>query len=964
MAQKKIEIIIDIDNKDIQFATDKTLTLTQQIRLLKAELQKTKEGTKEFEILRNKLNETQDQFARVNAKSRELFGTLSLIPGPIGEIAGKVNGAISLLKTFSGFSFAELKSQFGGLLSDIKGILIQLGSWGESTQQLSQSNQQLSNSNEDLGSAFESVGDSAADSGAQIQRNLATTKQSIQTQSDKIKKIEENITVEKNYRDILKQQKTDLESQIQIGKEGTKQNIARRKEIDAINVELSNSRDREQKLNAEIVKTVAASNAATTAIESQTLATRAATVAATAGTAAFRILKGVLASLGIGLLIVGITTLGTKIYDWITATDRADEANQKLTETLDMLQRSLDQTQVGIQEETKLLVTRAKTAGQTADEIAQIELKSIDKRIAANKKGRELLEQEGERIQVATRITEEQRAELIKKNEELIVANSQEYTNLIVEQRQALADEELRIAEKTKKDLEKNENDKKNRREKDLENRKKELEELKQIQREADLTLMAAKDREIAIINDKYNKQIALANKYKQDTKDIEAARQKEIGEINDKYNKIDLDKTISRLDAEIELEKNKGEQGIATSKEVLQRLYDEKLAIELRNIDLSESEKEALRQKYARELEDEIKNDIKTINDLREQQLVEDLQKNRGNFDEQIRLLEEFQQQVIKSENYNGGEKLRIIEETNQKIIQAQADRFQKEKDDIDLALFDFKLNYEEYYNAQDALYVKEAERYRLLHEQKKITDAEYLKFLKENIQARNQLAQTEAENRAKFAGAIGQSLQALSGIVGEQTKAGKALAVAASLINTYASIAGQLAAFAGVPIPGYAIAQAIATGLVGFKAVRDILKTPVPGEGEGAGGGAQFNTGTIRVRSRARGGIVNGPGTSISDSIPTMLSDGEYVVNARSTRMFQPLLQKINSFGNDIPKFQMGGLVMGAQTQNGNDGNISLTDAIEQTLRREPIRTYVTSTEMSNQQQFDRIIKSRSLI
>jgi hypothetical protein len=63
--------------------------------------------------------------------------------------------------------------------------------------------------------------------------------------------------------------------------------------------------------------------------------------------------------------------------------------------------------------------------------------------------------------------------------------------------------------------------------------------------------------------------------------------------------------------------------------------------------------------------------------------------------------------------------------------------------------------------------------------------------------------------------------------------------MAVAASLINTYASIAGQIRAFSEVGIPGYAIAQAIATGAVGFANVKKIISTKVP-KSSGGGGGA----------------------------------------------------------------------------------------------------------------------------
>jgi len=105
MATKKIQIEFDLNTNEVKLAGEATLSLAQQVRILQKELSKTPEGTKEFKLLRRKLNDTKDNFDRVNAKSRELFGTLSLLPGPVGEIAGKLNGAISLMKTFSGFSF-------------------------------------------------------------------------------------------------------------------------------------------------------------------------------------------------------------------------------------------------------------------------------------------------------------------------------------------------------------------------------------------------------------------------------------------------------------------------------------------------------------------------------------------------------------------------------------------------------------------------------------------------------------------------------------------------------------------------------------------------------------------------------------------------------------------------------------------------------------------------------------------
>ncbi len=61
-----------------------------------------------------------------------------------------------------------------------------------------------------------------------------------------------------------------------------------------------------------------------------------------------------------------------------------------------------------------------------------------------------------------------------------------------------------------------------------------------------------------------------------------------------------------------------------------------------------------------------------------------------------------------------------------------------------------------------------------------------------------------------------------------------------------------------------------------------------------------------------RAYGGYISGPGGSRSDLIPAMLSNGEYVVNARSTARYRNLLERINAEGN---KFADGGAADGSR-------------------------------------------------
>jgi len=57
-----------------------------------------------------------------------------------------------------------------------------------------------------------------------------------------------------------------------------------------------------------------------------------------------------------------------------------------------------------------------------------------------------------------------------------------------------------------------------------------------------------------------------------------------------------------------------------------------------------------------------------------------------------------------------------------------------------------------------------------------------------------------------------------------------------------------------------------------------------------------------TVKSAKFATGGLVTGPGSSTSDSIPAQLSNGESVMNAKTTSMFGPLLSSLNQAGGGI--------------------------------------------------------------
>jgi hypothetical protein len=101
-----------------------------------------------------------------------------------------------------------------------------------------------------------------------------------------------------------------------------------------------------------------------------------------------------------------------------------------------------------------------------------------------------------------------------------------------------------------------------------------------------------------------------------------------------------------------------------------------------------------------------------------------------------------------------------------------------------------------------------------------------------------RKQIAEDEANNRIQLTQAIGTALGSLSDVVGRETAAGKALAIAQATINTFLGITEVWKSKAVLPEPfntATKIAATVTTAAGGFAAVRNIAKTKVPGGGGG---------------------------------------------------------------------------------------------------------------------------------
>jgi hypothetical protein len=113
-----------------------------------------------------------------------------------------------------------------------------------------------------------------------------------------------------------------------------------------------------------------------------------------------------------------------------------------------------------------------------------------------------------------------------------------------------------------------------------------------------------------------------------------------------------------------------------------------------------------------------------------------------------------------------------------------------------------------------------------------KLITEEQYNAGVAANAKARTDIDKKEAETKVQLLQMTSQALTQAADILGKETAAGKTLAVAGALINTYQGIAAGVKL--GFPLAIPAVAMAAATG---FSAVKNILAVKTPG---GSSGGA----------------------------------------------------------------------------------------------------------------------------
>lgn len=166
--------------------------------------------------------------------------------------------------------------------------------------------------------------------------------------------------------------------------------------------------------------------------------------------------------------------------------------------------------------------------------------------------------------------------------------------------------------------------------------------------------------------------------------------------------------------------------------------------------------------------------------------------------------------------------------------------------------------------------------------------------------VDAKQALANYEVEIEEKKMQAVAAIMGGLGGLLEELSEENKEFAVAAKVLAIAEIMIQQ----------GVAVANAIRTATQSSATWVDMLVAIA------ASVTAVTTTMTTAIKSVksakfSTGGYVSGPGTSTSDSIPAMLSDGESVNAALPTSMFAPIYSALNQLGGGAP-------IVAAQSSN----------------------------------------------
>lgn len=271
-------------------------------------------------------------------------------------------------------------------------------------------------------------------------------------------------------------------------------------------------------------------------------------------------MKTALIATGIGALVVAVGTL-IAYWDELSAMFGDTEREiKRINDVVDDLKTKLSQ----FDEDNNFIVRLAEASGKAKDEILKLRQEQAKLAFEEAERAKQQAElnlekakkedwhwngkseevSEAERVFKETLEIEQARWKaLVKANEDITVYNEEQKTKKREDEKKE-ADEKLKKSNETAK--------------KELEATKKNEEEIKkkaeEIRKEALLSLMADKEKELAVLEDDYKKKKAILESANEDYQALTQSFNKAVDEVNEKYKGLGGKELITTLNAEIKV--------------------------------------------------------------------------------------------------------------------------------------------------------------------------------------------------------------------------------------------------------------------------------------------------------------------------------------------------------------------------------------------------------------------------
>ncbi|MDE7148986.1 MAG: hypothetical protein K2O01_01035, partial [Bacteroidales bacterium] len=383
--------------------------------------------------------------------------------------------------------------------------------------------------------------------------------------------------------------------------------------------------------------------------------------------------------------------------------------------------------------------------------------------------------------------------------------------------------------------------------------------------RQLTLDLMAeGAEKEKALREEQYRKDLASTQGTEEQKAQIREKLTelyyRDVAAIDEKYRQEELDKAVAaratELNAELELAREDVDKQLAIK---LELLAQEKAAA-IKNAEETGASVETIEALYAQR-----------VTDLETQ--AEDERAQARN-EKMVQMLEQTAEQYARQLEMNA-ENEQAMADTQLEIETAKLEALRALDEEQKAQLFDSEEAYQEAVRAQI-----------------KATDEAQKRSAEESKKARLAAiedAQTKIDGIGNIAGSIGELFTQIAGDNETMQKFLKGVALFQIGIDMAKAIAGAISGAMTQPFPANiaAVVSGIAAVTAGIIQAKQTLsqqkEEPAP----------KFAT----------GGLVTGPGTGTSDSVPAMLSNGESVMTAAATAMFAPMLSAMNVAGGGVP-------------------------------------------------------------